>query len=508
MEVVLLSSLALLGYELSKGGKVPRTRQDTTTASQKVVPSRANAFPFAGSHTSPKPFFRSAKTQNTNDVIKQQKMETFTGVEDVGWNHKKEVENMFSPTKGLSHIHGTPNNNNTESRTDRYAMSITGKMDGVAPVEKQRVGPGLNTGAGTEGSGGFHDTFRILPDNVNAYKKNNLPGRIVPGKGITGQRDIAPNVEDNKRPERYYSLKERQVAPGKSQYSAQSMKPTYVLQATCRGDGCDDMIAGPVGEIPGPTNRSDSTRHGDTTKCHIEGNPHMHVSGTGAYAGDTQYVVPQGEREQCTETTNAHMAASGQSTYFAQGARATLREEQQKHGGHVHNSSYVTGGYDTKSYNAVSTYRDNENDYTVAPKYMISGGSSRQYNVNQSQREEVNSEHNGPAASIHKAGASQYGMRHADPYSKREDVQTSYAPNGGRMNVRGDANNIVGASEFVSDTNRHPVTHGKGRSAVPSAKQFGNVACAPKIQTTNQRNDFSIASSQLASNPYSMSVTS
>ena len=505
MEIALLSGLALLGYELSKNGKNPRVN-----VAHKQALQRPNRYPIQDDkviqqpvYKQPQPFFKSAKSQNTKESVKQQQMETFTGSDNVGWQHKREVTNMFAPTKDLAHINGAPTSMSADNRTERY--TVTDKMHGVAPIEKQHIGPGLNLESHESAKGGFHDTFRILPDNVEGYKKNNLPGRIVPGKGVTAQRDALPTVQDNLKPERYYALDDRPSAPSRSQYSAQAPRGKYDMQSTLRGN-CNDFVGIVGNSSKGFEDRGNSTRSYDSTACTGQGNPHKQVAGTGAYAGDTQYVVPNGERESCGDVSNANLAGHGQSTYFSQGARPTMREDKNTFEGHAHNSALTASGNIT-SYYANPTGRETQNEHIVGPKYGISGSSTRDYMANPTQRESVQSDYTGPASSAHKGSASQYSMRSADPYHKRESAQIEHTPNGGRMNLRSDAHDAVGHTEFTSDCHSQPFTHGKGPNKIKDTQQQGSIEHVSKLPVANLRNDFSIAHSQLHNNPYSQSVS-
>ena len=190
--------------QLSKNGKTPRRAPVCEKKSE-----RPNKFPISDDQVPVVPFFRSVRSQNTNEDVKQHRMETFTGTEDVTWQHKREVENLFKPTKDLTNINGAQLALGEDNRTERYNYSVTNKMDGVAPIAKEYVGRGLNAGTDIAAKGGFHDTYRILPENVNGYKKNNFGGRIIAGKGVTPQRDATVTLQDNQKPERYYTIADR-----------------------------------------------------------------------------------------------------------------------------------------------------------------------------------------------------------------------------------------------------------------------------------------------------------
>ena len=168
MELIVLGSLAFIGNEISKYSP----KKSRRPAQQVSLLKDNNSYPNNDiSHNNMVPFFTSTKSQNTNDELKQRRIETFTGCDDISFQHKKECSNMFEPTSNLSHIHGTPGIIN-DFREDRYTLTVTDKMHNTLPFEQQRVGPGINTDE--QSKGGFHERYRILPTNVGDYKKNNF----------------------------------------------------------------------------------------------------------------------------------------------------------------------------------------------------------------------------------------------------------------------------------------------------------------------------------------------
>jgi hypothetical protein len=79
---------------------------------------------------------------------------------------------------------------------DRIATSSYHQK--AVPVEKVNVGPGINVDPDVPASGGFHEMYRVMPDNVGAYRKVSLPGGFVPGKDPVGFGTVAQNVDKNK----------------------------------------------------------------------------------------------------------------------------------------------------------------------------------------------------------------------------------------------------------------------------------------------------------------------
>jgi hypothetical protein len=573
MEIIVISGLALLGYELSKDNKIPRKKQNIKPQLTTKCQTNSNKYPFVDDKITKnsflehnQPFFTERKV-SSNDVQKQRRMESFTGTDtEMFWKKKKEVENLFSPHKDLSNINGSQPTSSVYG-SDRYSASLTQKMDGVAPTEKIQVGRGLNKGSDSAASGGFHDSTRILPENVNGYKKNSFSGRTLTGKAINNMRNTTPHIENNEKPERYYTDKDRQIAPTKSQVNKEQQRGEIIMNCTNR-DNCNEMVhlGAVTPEIIAHTQRTHGTRTYDSSKCNVSGNPHAQVLGNNPQHG--QYVMPIGDRENCGTVTNAHFSGHGGSNQYSDAANPTLREDKNNYEGQAYNSQVNTGGHLSNKFTANPTMREDINNYqgqaynsqvntgghisnkftanptmredinnyqgqayhsqnnatgnnsiyTVnstireetaynshenAPTYN-NGQSSRNYQSNPTQRQSTHSSYTGVANSKNKGNQNQYSMRTAQPYRKREDVQQEFIPNGGRMNVREDAIAVNGAVHLPTDCNSHPVNHGI-HNQVSSINQVGNIEFANK-GSHNPRNDFNLAKNILKNNEYSHSV--
>jgi hypothetical protein len=57
---------------------------------------------------------------------------------------------------------------------------VTNKMNNLQPIERRRVGPGLGVGSNVDAAGGFHQYFRVLPNNINEERLTTLEGRTGP----------------------------------------------------------------------------------------------------------------------------------------------------------------------------------------------------------------------------------------------------------------------------------------------------------------------------------------
>ena len=88
---------------------------------------------------------------------------------------------------------------------DLYAReNITNKMNNLQPIERMNVGPGLGVGPDVPATGGFHDFFRALPNNINEERLTTLkgmpgpPAAIVKNGGAGGIGDITHEAKDTK----------------------------------------------------------------------------------------------------------------------------------------------------------------------------------------------------------------------------------------------------------------------------------------------------------------------
>uniref|UniRef100_A0A6C0LEF4 DUF5899 domain-containing protein n=1 Tax=viral metagenome TaxID=1070528 RepID=A0A6C0LEF4_9ZZZZ len=109
------------------------------------------------------------------------RLSTFVGGDDT-YLHKREAPNFFSPLerRDRSTIPGEGAPAQRPLR-DRFTTSLLTKND-EAPFERQLVGPGINVDADLPNDGqGYNSSIstQIKPNNVNAYRLTQLPGRIA-----------------------------------------------------------------------------------------------------------------------------------------------------------------------------------------------------------------------------------------------------------------------------------------------------------------------------------------
>jgi hypothetical protein len=108
--------------------------------------------------------------------------------------------------------------NGTPSIDFRDRPYVSGQMNNLAPSEKILVGPGLGVGPDVPSAGGFQQVYRVLPNNVGAYRLTQLPGRSGPAADVTGGAPAVVGQLGHNRPEKTAFLPDRRApVPGRAQ---------------------------------------------------------------------------------------------------------------------------------------------------------------------------------------------------------------------------------------------------------------------------------------------------
>jgi hypothetical protein len=154
---------------------------------------------------SAQPYFSSERKQHTSSYLKQTRMELFTGALDEGksttghYRNKMEQKPLFEPGVTRAQITSAGSAGNPmfggEDRDQRYVTTNT--FNNMRPTEQIQVGPGLNVGPDVPATGGFHQFFRVMPKNVNEYRKHNLKGGVIPGKRPVAEVPRHVNMKKN-----------------------------------------------------------------------------------------------------------------------------------------------------------------------------------------------------------------------------------------------------------------------------------------------------------------------
>jgi hypothetical protein len=183
-------------------------------------------------HNNMVPYFKSGLNKGTGanslaqkaygDTL-QRKVDLFTGsVNDPNYRPRTERRPLFNPQVGLTWIYGTPNF--TDYFQSRFIPSKERRNEFIhQPV---RVTPGLNLGYNETSTQGFHDSYRILPKNVDELRVATKPKvtygvPIIPGKK-GDRRSIIPNVAQH-GPPRFAELDPRDMQKSLGYYRGPSI---------------------------------------------------------------------------------------------------------------------------------------------------------------------------------------------------------------------------------------------------------------------------------------------
>jgi hypothetical protein len=188
------------------------------------------------SHNNMTPFLRKNVTQNTNVENMSSVFDTKMGNNQF-WQNKKEVPCLFKPEMNAGgNVCSMKNNDDfLKSRINNSA-----RVNNFFPIEKIRVGPGINKGFDAAPTGGFHqmetadyakprslDELRSKINQKETYFE--LPIQAPP-KGITQRSIITPF--DKNRPDTNYEvtpdmwLKTTGAITKEAERPAQNIRPT------------------------------------------------------------------------------------------------------------------------------------------------------------------------------------------------------------------------------------------------------------------------------------------
>lgn len=270
MELAIIAGLGLVGFHMSSGGsqarpgvdperrkplpkrdEYPDAYEQGTKGAQQIGRYNAEArkkwnqslMPHLTGVVSPNtardisasgmlPFFKSERTQGTNDAMKQRRLEMYTGALDMGtsstgtYRNKTEVplEHPANPQEVRSS--GSQGNPVSARQMERFAVPRF--HNNVAPTPQVRVGPGLGLSAEAPATDGFHPMLRILPSNLDVEMRKNELGptatvagfnRIASGTNpvaVAKNRPDNPTVQSCNRP----------LAKSRAAATAQAYHPT------------------------------------------------------------------------------------------------------------------------------------------------------------------------------------------------------------------------------------------------------------------------------------------
>jgi len=443
------------------------------------------------------PFFKSERSQNTNDALKDRRLSTFTGVNTMDFQHKKEVE-APKPTRDLTNVNGSL----AQVDQERYLPLATVKNN-VLPFEQVKVGPGLGLKADEVATGGFHQNVRVLPGNVNGYRKHNYKGRTLAGKSAVDQLEQTIDVDVTKRTpltETYRGLGARQ-----STVQGTRSRASEIFRNTCRGN--DLNIHSNTAGVNATYVAENPTRdRSSLTTTNYVGNPQSERIGQPTA---TTHLLHSTERGNCnTHLLNANGAGSRHGTYSSvSNFDAATQREMMTDGPTntvavpVNAPSTVRAGYDAKP-----TQKLLAGDYV--------GGASRtmgSYVEKADAKPTLRGTHNGdvlagPSMARVSANASyDYAYDGSRQVTMREDTLVSdYMPNFNGLNQPLDPS---------TTQSQYKVEHRENKNLYSSTVAHGlNIPSDVGLQSTRRsdganRRDFGFTPSILATNDLAIDIT-
>ena len=188
-------------------------------------------------HNNMVPFFGGTVKQNVDEYANSALLENFTG-NDENYLRKQEVErnDFFKPVANLTNVYGSSNLDGYNY--DRYIVS--NRRANQAPVEKIRVGPGLNKGYTHLPSGGFQQSDTrdfVLPKTVDELRVKTNPkvsyqNQVIPGKHIAMPGKIGTVAKNN--PDTFYLNSPDRLFTTVGASSGPKQRPNVVMKYTNR----------------------------------------------------------------------------------------------------------------------------------------------------------------------------------------------------------------------------------------------------------------------------------
>jgi hypothetical protein len=188
-------------------------------------------------HNNMQPFLKGGVTQNVEKFTS--KLDRDTGIDKMYFK-KTEVSNLFKPTPGLDNIHGSKSN----SDYIKSRLEVSRINNNVLPFEQVHVGPGLNKGYTSSGSGGFQqddtrqyanpkplDELRSKVNQRDTYFE--IPFKAH-AKGTDQRAVVAPYAKN--KPEKIYEQNEENWFKTTGAILKDSNRPDLAMKKTHRPD--------------------------------------------------------------------------------------------------------------------------------------------------------------------------------------------------------------------------------------------------------------------------------
>lgn len=179
-------------------------------------------------------------------------------------HEKYELGSFAIPQK--QYVHGEP------VHDFRERPYVSGKMNNLAPMTKELVGPGLGVDPSVPAYGGYQQLYRVNPINVGEYKLTTLPGRPGPRNPIVKRPGMVGELTHNAPEKTAYLFDRYPSVPGRAQGQGGAMtgvtvrarhehtkRPTNRSETSLRTDGLQYAPAKSI--VSGLQNAQDPTRN-------------------------------------------------------------------------------------------------------------------------------------------------------------------------------------------------------------------------------------------------------
>ena len=223
------------------------------------------------------PFFGSKVTQRTFDLERGQSVldnMIGTGKQRI---RKKEQAPLFQPVANMHYANGAPN------RSDFFQSRVnpSKRISGNKPYTEQQVGPGLNKGFTSEGSGGFNSGMEArkewLPKTVDQLRSATNPKLTFglgnhegPANSTIKRPGIEGRVEKN-RPDTFYINSPERWFTTTGQEKAQRSRAEEPLQPENRPFTTREYFGTGGGEVSGAQAQKVRPNHRPSSKTPLKG---------------------------------------------------------------------------------------------------------------------------------------------------------------------------------------------------------------------------------------------
>jgi len=183
------------------------------------------------------PFYSRKTTQNMDFSKPNLQLAAATGRDPDKMKQKKAVKPLFKPTSELTNVQGSAIYNSDIKHRLNTSRYITGER----PFEQIQVGPGLNKGYVSKGSGGFqqNDTRDyVMPKSIDDLRTLNNPKLTYKGRTLAPKKSIDKRskmgIMFKNRPEKSFKKKHKDLFVTTGAIKRESGRSTILIKNTNR----------------------------------------------------------------------------------------------------------------------------------------------------------------------------------------------------------------------------------------------------------------------------------